>query len=74
MPLYRSCYYKDARMRGQTFWAETAADAAIFAEEILEPLFGTPMLTTKQIPSRAPAGRQPRPTQSRLDLREGPCT
>ena len=52
MPLYRSCYLKHGKIKGQTFAAPDAAAATRYAHTVLESLFGVPMLTTKQIQSK----------------------
>lgn len=52
MPLYRSCYVKNGKIKGQTFFAVDASSATAFAHTVLESLFGVPMLTVIQIPSK----------------------
>ena len=60
MPLYRACYLKHGKIKGQTFAASDAAAATRYAHTVLESLFGVPMLTVKQIPSKInPTSNEP---------------
>lgn len=49
MSLYRACFLKRGKMKGQTFSATSAAAADRYATTVIEPLFGVTVLTVKPL-------------------------